>query len=327
MTNLFTPVSPDFFNPAKRTEDPSDQRMGHHIERAPADFELFCSSLKSGDFCILGYPDDRGVERNGGRTGALLGPEIIRKHLYKMTPSYSRKEWPRVVDLGDLRSWSHDLPLAHEEARKCIAKIRKQGAKIISLGGGHDWAFPDFVDFAKNSASKQKKIINIDAHLDMRPLPKDEKRGWQSGTPVCRINEENAQTSELSFATVGLQKHCNSQDHIEWAHSRRVTTMFLEDMPHNSADAWNLVLDRLELKQSSSEIGLSIDLDAFAQNVAPGVSAPQVFGLSPSLVSKFLSNYRDQISQLGIYEYNPNYDRDEQTARLAALLVYKYIQL
>ncbi len=325
MTSIFAPLPPDFFKHQKRPEDPSDQRMGHHIERAPADFELFCSQIKKNDTVILGYPDDRGVERNGGRTGALLAPDLIRKHLYRFTPPYTSKELPRIFDLGNLRTWSHDLPVAHEEARKCIAKIRQHGAKVVTIGGGHDWAYPDFVDFAENSATQNKKIINVDAHLDMRPNPKSEDRQSHSGTPFRRIIEGAKKSSALSFASIGLQKQCNSAEHVEWAHSRRVTTMFAEDMPDSVKEAWNLIIDRIELKESTSEIGLSVDLDAFPQYMAPGVSAPQVFGLNPALIGQFVGHFSPQITQLGIYEYNPNFDVDERTARLAATLIYKFL--
>ena len=323
MTTLFTSIPNDFFNFPKRQEDPSDLRIGHHIERASADFETNLSEIAAGDVVLWGYPDDRGVERNFGRTGALLAPDIIRKQLYKMTPPHGSRELPRIFDFGNLKTWSHDLPEAHAFARECVLAVQKKGAKLVTLGGGHDWAFPDFVDFAGHNPAVKSKIINVDAHLDMRPNPKQEDRQSHSGTPFRRIIEENNSQS-LSMSTIGLQKHCNNSEHVEWAHSRRVTTLFLEDMPESLNESWPLVSDRLELQQDQN-IGLSIDMDAFPQHIAPGVSAPQVYGINPQICSKLIQNFRTPISQLGIYEYNPSFDLDERTARLAALFIYQYL--
>lgn len=321
---MFTPTNKDLYKNLHREEDPHDLRLSHHVTRYEGLFDSFLDELKENDVVLLGYPDDRGVERNGGRTGAFAGPDQIRKYLLRFTPSYQNKGLPRVWDIGNLKTWSQDLLLAHEEARVCVRKIRRKGARIISLGGGHDWAYPDFIDLGEDSPTKAR-VINVDAHLDVRPNPTDTPREGHSGTPFRRILENSQKSQVPEIMAIGLQESCNARSHVEWAHSRRMTTLFLDELPENIERRWPFVVERLQIGEEQVRYGLSIDLDVFPQFISPGVSAPQVLGIDPQLVYKMIQTLGPKIRHLGIYEYNPSFDEDGRSARLAAHLVYSYL--
>ena len=324
MNSLFTPSAKDLAELFVREEDSQDPRLADSITRVDAPLGIFLEQVKANDVVILGYPDDRGVERNGGRTGAFAAPDLIRKFLFRLTPSYSAKNLPKIYDLGNLKTWSQDLAVSHEEARECLKELRKKGVKLITLGGGHDWAYPDFVDFAEAYPSRKARVINIDAHLDVRPEASDEKRKCNSGTPFRRIL--SLQTQKIpEIMALGLQETCNSKAHVDWAQSRHVTMLFLEELPENLDRRWPLVMDRLQLGDSGATYGLSVDLDAFPQFVSPGVSAPQVFGLDPHLVTKLIRTLGQNVEHLGIYEYNPSFDVDSRSARLAAQLIHTFL--
>ncbi|MEO5667910.1 MAG: formimidoylglutamase [Bdellovibrionota bacterium] len=324
MNSLFTASPKELSELVLREEDPQDQRLAHCVERVEAPFGSFLEQVKAGDVVILGYPDDRGVERNGGRTGAFAAPDLIRKFLFRLTPSYAMKSLPKIYDIGNLKTWSQDLLLSHEEARGCIKSLRQKGVRLITLGGGHDWAYPDFVDFAEAHPTRKARVINVDAHLDVRPEPSDEKRKGHSGTPFRRILSLQSQKVPEIMA-LGLQETCNAKAHVDWAHSRHVTTLFLEEFPENLERRWPFVTDRLQLADTNAIYGLSIDLDAFPQFMSPGTSAPQSFGVDPRLVYKMLQTLGGNIDHLGIYEYNPSFDVDGRSARLAAHLIHVYL--
>jgi formimidoylglutamase len=324
MNSLFTPTPKELSELFVREEDPQDLRLAHSIRRVEAPFGIFLEQVKAGDVVILGYPDDRGVERNGGRTGAFAAPDLIRKFLFRLTPSYSTKKLPTIYDLGNLKTWSQDLPVSHEEARDCVKALRQKGARLVTLGGGHDWAYPDFVDLAEAFPTRKARVLNIDAHLDVRPEPQDEKRKGNSGTPFRRVLSLQSQKIPEIMA-MGLQETSNAKAHVEWAHSRHVTTLFLEELPENLERRWPFVVDRLQLADKSAVYGISIDMDAFPQFVSPGVSAPQVFGVDPRLVQKLITTMGTSIEHLGLYEYNPSFDSDSHSARLAAHLIHTYL--
>ena len=71
---------------------------------------------------------------------------------------------------------------------------------------------------------------------------------------------------------------------------------------------------------------LTIDLDVFPAATAPGVSAPAPRGVSYDIISPFLDRIlhdKNKLMLADIAEYNPTYDVDSQTARLAARLCWE----
>jgi formimidoylglutamase len=319
---MFVPYAQSQIHGRPRPEDPSDVRIGAHVTCVEGLFGRSLEKIQEGDTVLFGYSDDRGVDRNAGRTGSAEAPDEIRKHLYKMTPSTSHSEKLRIVDFGNLRSWGMGLGEAHEEARQALTQIRSKKVRIVTLGGGHDWAYPDFADFA--GSSEATHLINIDAHLDMRPEPTDASQAGHSGTPFRKILTRPSNPQSL-VSVIGLQHHCNASSHIKWAHGNRVTTLFLEDMPLDPENQWGLIHDRLNLSEAHRKFALSIDMDAFSQAHSPGVSAPQPFGLDPRLVLQLIRSLRGRLVQLGIYEANPRFDRDGATARLAARFIHEFL--
>lgn len=300
-----------------RKEDSEDVRLGAFVRSLGPGEAPDVSKVRETDVVVVGYPDDRGVDRNGGRLGAADAPELVRKFLYAMTPDpLTAPKELRIWDLGDLKSWSLGLAEAHAEARKMIATLRKTGARIITLGGGHDWAYPDLVDFPD-------RILNLDAHLDMRPVTSDSEASSHSGTPFRKILNQKNDGSRMGV--LGLQRHCNARSHLEFAKSLRVTTLFLDEMPSELDAQWRLVKDRFSISSGGGTFALSVDMDAFAQASAPGVSAPQSFGLNPAIALRFLREVGTNVRQIGIYELNPRFDRDHETARLAAKLLYEFL--
>lgn len=76
---------------------------------------------------------------------------------------------------------------------------------------------------------------------------------------------------------------------------------------------------------SDRPVGLSIDLDAFAQSVSPGVSAPSPRGISLEHVVQIIDALAKNLTHVGFYELNPSFDKDEQSARLGAYLLARIL--
>ncbi|MBS1983900.1 MAG: formimidoylglutamase [Bdellovibrionales bacterium] len=316
---MFAPYSNPRIPIHPRVEDPDDIRLGAFVRAPQGPLSEVLPEIRENDFVILGYPDDRGVDRNGGRLGAADAPEEIRKYLYNMTPDphLTRGSKPFAIwDIGSLQSWSLSLTEAHDTARKAVQQIRETGARLITLGGGHDWAFPDLIDF-------RHRIINIDAHLDMRPLVADPELAAHSGTPFRKILGQR--TDGSGIGVIGVQKHCTARSHLEFANSHRVNCLFLEDMPWSLDKQWALITDKFALDQKDDSFALSVDMDGFPQSMAPGVSAPQSFGVDPALAVRMINHLGTRLKHLGIYELNPLFDEDGKTARLAAKLIHHFL--
>jgi len=74
-------------------------------------------------------------------------------------------------------------------------------------------------------------------------------------------------------------------------------------------------------------IYLTICADVFSSAYAPGVSAPQPFGLHPEIVLKLVKHILGSGKVIGfdIAEVSPRFDEDNRTAKLAAIIIFAVI--
>ncbi len=315
-------------------QDPNDLRLGDTMQFSEKqlsflDLSGFCdekeTSLKNA-VTLVGYPDDEGISLNGGRPGAKLGPSRIRHFLMRMTPPAHIQDCNKsaLIDLGNIAvTAADDLRRRHEAARKVASTIHERGARLLSIGGGHDYGFPDAAAFCSSVHSQGLKplVINFDAHLDVRPLD----RGITSGTPFYRLLEEFPQ---IDFHEIGLQTQCNSKTHLEWLKSRGGHFSFEEDRQRQG----ETLLQALQRQMAGSaakrpKTFLSIDIDAFSSSVAPGASQSWPTGFqAPDFFNCFswcLKNL--DVRGVGVYEVSPPLDIDDRTARLAALIAHRFV--
>jgi len=188
---------------------PNDSRIGELVR--PIGETNFASN--EAGFVLLGYPDDDGIRINYGRPGSREAPDSIRAAFYKLTPG--RNDFPRVYDIGNLIL---DGPLVerHEKARETIKDLHKAGHRTISLGGGHDYGFPDMAGFLDSLSKGQRGLIlNFDSHLDVRP----DTDGPNSGSAFYRLLENY---SNFDLVEIGIQPFCNSRNHRAYALKKNV---------------------------------------------------------------------------------------------------------
>ena len=226
--------------------DPDDSRIGHLLANSRDSGESKSPSNSTPKIHLLGYPDDEGISLNGGRPGAHLGPDSIRQFLFRMTPPPQKSRDLPLFDLGNLNIKDLSLEERHLSAQSIAEESLKSGARWMSFGGGHDYGFPDtsaFVEFCLKSMPEQRPlVINIDAHLDVRPLNK----GLTSGTPFYRLLEKHH--SKIDFIEIGPQNHCNSQAHLTWCRKKGGRVLFWDDIQNSDQPPVKVVRRFLEVE-------------------------------------------------------------------------------
>ncbi len=345
------PTTPSLFF---SKNDPKDLRLGDLV--LPGEEKNLNSS--SASWVLLGYPDDEGIRLNEGRPGAALGPDRIRKFFYKMTPfKIPTKKFPLLIDLGNL---IEEGPLAfrHEQALGGAKQIFNSHHRLLTLGGGHDYGFPDsaaFVEFCLEKLPHRRPLVlNFDAHLDVRPPQK----GFHSGTPFFRLLDKYS--SQIDFVEVGIQPQCNSPQHRKWALDRGAhiiplstveadglqlalqTVLAPLNAPNLPASSPNSPANFPASSPANSEIQspplgvsflekpplwISLDIDSFNNSEAPGCSQSFATGLKISELIKVIPYLLScfNLKGLGIYEVSPPLDQDDRTSRLAALILYHFL--
>jgi formiminoglutamase len=303
----------DFFQSSNPLEDP---RFCDNVVTNVADVP---------SIVIVGCPQDIGVQRNNGRVGAAEAPNSIRKQFYKLTPySFGKKVHDfshPIVDIGNIDTASKTLEHIHTDLSEVVEQLISKGDIPIVLGGGHDCAFANgsaMLETAKKQG-KTVSIINIDAHLDVRPLNNGVAH---SGSPFRQLLE-NYPKHIAHFYEFGIQNFSYSHQHIQYLESSHVpTTIFFYDEIVNLGLQTALQQFIQSCQESKADwIYLSIDIDAVQSAYAPGVSAPAVVGFTPNELLQIVQQIctTKKVRLVDIVEVNPTYDIDNRTSKLAAI--------
>lgn len=263
---------------------------------------------------LIGFASDEGVRRNQGRLGARKGPYEIRKALANF-PNPNKV----IADGGTVVCDGQKLELAYEELSDILASFLQKNHKTIILGGGHETFYGSYLGVRKAIGNDATiGIINIDAHFDLRSYDKEQT----SGTMFNQILSEDPKTG---YMVLGIQRFGNTEELFNKAKELNVQYVLEEDLIMMSLDQIKQTIDRFSEKYDY--IMLTICLDVLAANVAPGVSAPSVFGLNPTLVRQLIRMVMEKpnVINADICELNPEFDIDHHTAKIAAAFVNEIV--
>jgi formiminoglutamase len=235
-----------------------------------------------------------------------------------------------LIDLGNVVCEDDLLEQYQSECADVIA-MALRSTPVITLGGGHEVAWASFqgltryFDYLNPATPPKIGIINFDAHFDLRAFESshaDVKPS--SGTPFNQIHDYCVKHDwPFHYACLGVSRASNTQALFERAEELNVWFVEDKDLAH-----LNHIYHLTQLQHFIDKcdyIYLTIDLDVFPAATAPGVSAPAARGVSIDTIAPFLDrilHYKQKLVIADIAEYNPTYDVDSQTARLAARLCW-----
>lgn len=323
MTNSVQPETTHDFHWQGR-HDAEDGDLGRRVHHAIRSKQVFDLNAAEQSVAILGYASDAGVARNKGRIGAKRAPDLIRRALANMA---WHQDAP-IYDLGNVTCEDDQLELSQAQCSDVIAQALSS-TKVITLGGGHEVAWASFQGLAKHFKATQPDskpkigIINFDAHFDLRAFEShlaDVKPS--SGTPFNQIQQYCAENDWLfHYACLGVSRASNTAALFKRADELGV--WYVEDHELSHINHIYHLTQLQHFIDNCDYIYLTIDLDVFPAATAPGVSAPAARGVSYDSLALFLErilHYNSKLLIADIAEYNPTYDVDSQTARLAARL-------
>jgi formiminoglutamase len=282
------------------------------------------AALRPGRAVLVGFPQDEGVSRNHGRPGAAEAPHEIRHWLYRLTPWDGEADIDLAadppLDLGNVRIGG-SLEEWQQALGEVVGAVLRSSAVPIVLGGGHETAYGHYLGYV--AADMPVGIINVDAHLDVRPCP--DGRG-HSGSPFRQMLEHPTHPlPDERYVCLGAHPHAVS--HFHWLYARR----------HGSVIRWchelepsltaHLLKEGDRLATAGCWVYVSIDADVARMADVPGVSAPNPAGLLgwEVLAAARVAGRSAAVSSLDLVEINPRFDRDGQSARWGALVVWNFL--
>jgi len=266
---------------------------------------------------FVGYADDRAVLNGRGRPGAAQGPAELRRFLSRLTPGdHGELDRVALTDLGDATADLGDVEQVHSAVEEAALAALAGGACVVLLGGGHDGAFASHSALLRATRGPVA-AINVDAHLDVRPL----RDGLiTSGTPFRRLAERWGERYALT--ELGVQPQHNARAHREWAAARGFAVLELDEVRGRVAKAFAEAL-----RMPAEALAVSLDLDGVEAASAPGVSAPCPDGLTAAdlYACARLAGQDPRVRVLDVMELAPPLDVDGRTARLGAAAIWHFL--
>ena len=330
---------------------PDDPKLGEWIVRVEIDGTTK-EELAGFQVVLVGFPHDEGVRRNGGRVGAAQGPERVFSFIGKVGTAVN-PEFDvdlRSVKVATVGCVAEGLGLeeAHARLAEVVAKIVSAGAVPFVIGGGNDQSYPNALGYLQATRGGQEprgggrafNVVNVDAHLDVRPLLGPELSVAHSGSPFRQLLQHpdfhpqlpaEATSEGDSFAVFAAQGHQCSAAHVEFIRSSGGQVVWLgQACAHSPAPAvgtraGQAFQDRI-IRGDASAIFLSFDLDSVSGADAPGVSCPAAIGLSAQDACDifYRSGLCGRVGIVDVSECNPVIE-DYRTPRLVALFFYSFI--
>lgn len=314
----FTKLEPalHWVNPTPRPDDP---RLGEVIRFWPGGEP----ALQKDRAVLLGFPHDEGIVRNAGRPGTAEGPEQIRHWLYRLTPWDGEKNADlgeaRPLELGNVKG--NSMEEAQEALGEVLAAVLQAGAIPIILGGGHEQAYGSYLGYV--GAKKKVGIINIDAHLDVRPCI--DGKG-HCGSPFRQALEHpTVPLPGPHYVCLGAQPQSTAREHLRFAKEKGCVVRWCSEVTWDLAEAFTGEVERLT--QAGCRVHVSIDADAVDVSDVPGVSAPNIGGLGGETVLGLarLAGRHPSVASIDLVEINPRFDRDGHSCRWGAMVVWNFL--
>lgn len=303
--SLRRPVSPQIW------QGRDDSAEGNRALRIFQTIRQSSENVNEG-IALIGFACDEGVRRNHGRVGAAQAPDILRKALANMA---SHPGHERLADMGNIQVEHQKLEEAQQALSQVVTHNQQSGIRTLVFGGGHETAWAHGRGVLDAFPNARVAIINLDAHLDLRNAPQA-----TSGTPFRQLALYCAeQQREFVYACFGVSRAANTQ--ALWDEAERLNATLVEDI-HFRRDALSVLEQVLA---GADRVYLTIDLDVLPAGEMPAVSAPAALGIPAAELLTVIERIccSGKLQAADLVEFNPQFDRDGQGARLAARLAWQ----
>ncbi|MDD2391941.1 MAG: arginase [Bacilli bacterium] len=275
---------------------------------------------------IINAESELGVHVNG----AEKGPFLISK-FFDNVINIPKIQYKKSYDKFDL---AKNLNYINEYNELLYNKIISNDNFIITLGGDHSVAIAS----ALASIKKRKNlgIIWIDSHGDynnfnttitgnLHGLPFAAITNYKNTELLTKFHEDNFFKSQ-NAVLIGAR----DLDELEILNLKDagITIFSTKDIKNKGVEF--VMNEAFKIASKDTEgVHISYDLDVIDPKIAKGVSIPAKDGITEveaySIMNEIKKN-KNLVKSLDLVEYNPNFDEDSKTLKIAVNLLNIYIE-
>lgn len=294
-----------FFKPTQvRQQLPAEmhrEQLINHVHFFSGDMD----ELEGKQIAIIGVCE--------GRNGALNheaanGPEIVRTFFYQLY----RTDLPiAMIDLGNIEA-GNEVSDTHYALQNTFAYLLKRNIIPLILGGTQDLTYSNYL--AYEQLEQTINLVTIDYRLDFG----EQNDAINSKSYLSKIILHKPNYL-FNYSNIGNQRYLVEPELLELMTHMFFDTYRLGELQQNLLHAEPVI--------RNADI-VSLDISSIRQSESPGsaYAGPNgFFGNEAAQLCRF-AGMSDKLSSFGIYEFNPQYDRDGQTAHLVAQLMWCFIE-
>ncbi|HOI88221.1 MAG TPA: formimidoylglutamase [Lentimicrobium sp.] len=292
----FEPLSDDLFEGLDQFTHP---RLGNQM----LIYRNGCSFPETSgfDIAIIGVTEDRA---STGNEGCAQGADEIRRRLYHLFPG----AWnARIADLGNIRQ-GYTIEDTYFALTSTIAALAGNKVLPVVIGGGQD------LTFAMYKAYEQMgQIINMVAADPMFDLGETQTE-LNSRSYLSRIIMQRPNYL-FNYTNLGYQTYFVDQPALDLMKKLLFDCYRLGSLTANIRETEPLV--------RNADL-LSFDIGSIRAADAPGNANATPNGFTGDQACRIVryAAMSDKLTSIGIFEYNPAYDRMGLTAMLAAQMIW-----
>lgn len=302
----------DFFSPIDNKNFSQERgllssQLGAHVEMYTQVFPLI--SKEYFDIAIFGVLDDRNAVNN---QGCALAADHVRDKLYNL---YKGAGDARIVDLGNIKA-GHSVADTYVAVRKTVEELVKLDIVPVIIGGGQDITYAQYA--AYESFDHKVDLVVVDSRIDINEHPSENDAQIYSDSYLNSIFLHQPNYL-FNYSNIGYQSYYVSQESIHIMEKLFFDANRLGDFYAGMAASEPIVRNANVL---------SFDISAIRASDAPGNanSGPSGFYGEQACQLCRYAGMSDKLSSFGIYEFNPAYDSNGQTASLVAQMIWYFVE-
>jgi arginase family enzyme len=254
---------------------------------------------------LLGVKEDRNA---GINTGCAEGPDRVRGFLYKL---FRGDERIGLMDLGNIEAGESFEDTCYAVNQTCQTLLRKNIIPLI-IGGSQDLTFANYLAYEK--MEQTVNLVTIDPMLDFGSSTEDTRStGYLNRIVLHKPNYL------FNYSNLGHQRYLTDPDLIELMGKMYFDLMRLGEVQGN--------LTLCEPVLRNADI-VSFDVSAIRMSESPGCAqaGPNGFyGEEAAQLCRY-AGMSDKLTSFGIYEYNPEFDPNGQSAHLIAQMIWCFFE-
>ncbi|MBX7227279.1 MAG: formimidoylglutamase [Chitinophagales bacterium] len=261
--------------------------------------------LSAYQIAIIGVNESRGEPSN---KGCELGPNVIRKHLYAL---FNLPHRIKIIDLGNIERGQQQSD-TFVGLSSVVNELLRENVFPIILGGDQTLTIGQYKAY-----QGLDRFVNMVVMDERFSISDQLKKKVTTNDHLYRIFTDQPNIL-FNFALLGYQSYYVPNEYIALLHKMQF-------------DSFRLGIAREDLRETEPIVRdadlLALNIGCIRQCDAPGFFQPSPNGFFADETCQIFryAGLSDRLTSLGIYDYNPNFDHLNATAKAIAQMIWYFV--